>query len=124
MRAIMILFLSGTLGLLGCSDNDDGSAGSGGTSGTGGGTAGTGGGGEFAASLDAFCMSVASCWGYTTQECIFYYNEVNDTNDDPQCTAALISYFDCGAGKNCDQIVAGACDPEYYAVWDGTCEEI
>lgn len=110
------------LALTGCGSSDGGNGGgTGGTAGSGG----SGGDGDFANSLSAFCMSVASCWGYTAQECTFYYNQVNDSNDSPQCTAALISYFDCGAGKNCDQVLGGACDTEYYAVWDdGVCNEI
>ena len=80
---------------------------------------------DFAASLRAFCMNVdAPCWGYTVEYCTAYYNEVVAYNDDAECTAALISYFNCGATKTCEEIFAGACDDEYDVVWYGACEEL
>ena len=101
--------------------------GCGGDGGGTGGTGGTGGDNEFDTSLSAFCMNVdVPCYGYTMQQCTVYYNAVIDYNNDPQCTAALISYFNCGATKTCDQIYAGACLAEYAAVWDpddGACDE-
>lgn len=104
------------LALTGCGGDGDG-----------GGMGGTGGDSQFDTSLSAWCMSVgASCYGYTVQACTAYYNVVNDSNNDPQCTAALISYFDCGATKNCDQIYEDACLAEYAAIWDsddGACDE-
>ncbi len=111
------------LALTGCGSDGGAAGGTGGTGATGG-TGGTGGDGDFATSLSAFCMNAAPCWGYTPEECAGYYNQVNEVNNDAQCTAALISYFDCGAAETCDDILAGACDAEYYAVWDGTCSEI
>lgn len=116
------------LALSGCGGN--GGNGTGGTGGTGGmtGTGGTGGGSEFDTSLSAFCMNVGGpCWGYTMQGCTGYYDEVNDYNNDPQCTAALISYFDCASPKNCDEIFQYACEAEYVAVWNpltGACDEL
>ena len=65
----------------------------------------------------------APCWGYTVASCRAYYSAVNAYNDDAQCTEALISYFNCGPTKTCDEIRAGACDDEYYAAWD-TCDEL
>jgi hypothetical protein len=53
--------------------------------------------------------------------CINYYNELNDYNADANCTAALLTYFDCGATKSCNEIlVQGVCDDEYYAA-DALC---
>jgi hypothetical protein len=105
-----------TLALTGC--GDDG----------GGGTGGSGGsdGGDFDASLNAFCMNVAPCYGYTAQACINYYKDdlPNNYNVDAECEAALITYFDCGAPKTCDQIQAGACDAEYYAAFDDHCDAL
>jgi hypothetical protein len=105
------------LALTGCG-GDDGN-GTGGTGGTGGGD-----GGNFDASLNAFCMNVAPCYGYTAQECIDYYNNdlPNKYNVDGECEAALISYFECGASKTCNEVLAGACDDEYYAAFDDHCD--
>jgi hypothetical protein len=84
MRMIVILVLSGTLGLLGCGSDDDGGAGSGGSGGTGGtgGTAGTGGtggtGGTDAAA--AFCDGFEATCNYVDYEhenradCLDFYN--------------------------------------------------
>lgn len=81
--------------------------------------------GDFDASLSAFCMNVdAPCWGYSVEYCTAYYNAVNAYNADAQCTAALISYFNCGATKTCDEIFAGACYDEYDAAWDDACYEL
>jgi hypothetical protein len=101
------------LALTGCG-GDDGN----GTGGTGGGD-----GGDFDASLNAFCMNAAPCFGYAAQECIDYYNNdtPNNYNVDGECEAALISYFDCGASKSCDDLLAGACDAEYDAVFYEHC---
>jgi hypothetical protein len=86
---------------------------------------GTGGGdgGDFDASLAAFCMNVAPCYGYTAQECTDYYNNEmqNYYNIDSECEAALLSYFDCGAPKTCPEIRAGACDAEWDAVFYEDC---
>lgn len=112
------------LALTGCSsDGGGGTAGMGGAAGMGG-TGGSGGGGDFDSSLNAFCMEVDNpCWGYTVESCTAYYNAVNDYNADAQCTAALISYFDCGPPKTCDEVRAGACAAEYNAMWD-VCDEL
>jgi len=89
---------------------------------------GTGGGdgGDFDASLNAFCMNSAPCFDYTAAECIDYYtNETPKYYDiDSECEAGLITYFDCGATKTCDQIlVQGVCDDEYNALWT-VCDEV
>jgi hypothetical protein len=114
------------LALTGCSgDGAGGNGGAGGIGGAGGagGNGGAGGGGaDFNASLNAYCMK-APCFDVTAQYCIDYYNDVNNYNNNAQCTALLISYFDCGATKTCDQLLAGACDNEYYAAW-AVCDEI
>ena len=109
------------LALTGC--GGDGGNGGGGNGGGGDGGTGGGDGGNFDASLNAFCMKVASCYGYPAQECVDYYNNVlpDYYNIDSECEAALISYFDCGASNTCGQIDAGACDDEYYAVFDDHC---
>jgi len=112
------------LALTGC--GGDGGNGGGGSGGNGmGGDGGTGGGdgGNFDASLNAFCMNAAPCFGYTAQECTNYYNNVmpNYYNIDSECEAGLISYFDCGASKTCNEVLSGACDDEYYAVFDDHC---
>ena len=89
-----------------------------------GGDGGNGGdGGDFDASLNAFCMNVAPCYGYTAQECTDYYNNEMPKyyNIDSGCEAALISYFDCGASKSCDEVLAGACDDLYDAVFYEDC---
>jgi hypothetical protein len=119
------------LALTGCGgDGGGGAAGMGGTGGTGGagGTGGTGGGNGFDASLSAFCMNVdVPCWGYTMEECTSYYNDANNHNDNAQCTAALISYFDCASSKTCAEIFDYACYAEYTAIWHpdtGVCDEL
>ncbi len=81
MRMLVILVLSGTLGLLGCGSSDDGSGGSGGSGGNGG-TAGTGGaggtGGTDAAA--AFCDGFEATCNYVDYEfenradCLDFYN--------------------------------------------------
>jgi len=116
------------LALTGCGDDNGGNGGEGGNGG-GGGTGGTA--PDFTASLDAFCMNVAPCFDYTAAACTAYYVAVNNYNNSSSCTAALISYFDCGATKTCNEIlVDGACDDEYYAAWGeppdfvGPCEEL
>lgn len=102
------------LALTGCSG--DGGGGNGGAAG--------GDGANFDASLNAFCANVAPCFDYTAQSCTNYYNAVNNYNDDAQCTAAQITYFDCGATKTCNQIlVQGVCDDEYNALW-AVCDEV
>ncbi|MBW1757911.1 MAG: hypothetical protein JRG67_04735 [Deltaproteobacteria bacterium] len=108
------------LALTGCG-GDGGTGGTGGTAGNGG--TGGGDGGNFDASLSAFCMNVASCFGYTAQECTNYYNNVmpNYYDIDSECEAALISYFDCGASKTCNEVLAGACDDLYDAVFYEHC---
>ncbi|MGB8332372.1 MAG: hypothetical protein WCE62_19770 [Polyangiales bacterium] len=115
-----------TLALTGCGSDGSGNGGAGGMGGAGG-TGGMGGTGpDFAASLSAFCMNVApDCIpDYSAQDCINYYTQLNEYNANANCTAALISYFDCGASKTCNQIlVDGACDDEYYAAFD-VCNEI
>ena len=116
------------LALTGCGDDGGGGTGGSGASGGSGGSGGTGGsdGGNFDASLNAFCMKVGPCFGYTAQACINYYTNVmpNNYNIDAECEAALITYFECGAPKTCDDLVAGACDDEYYAVFDDYCDEL
>lgn len=90
------------------------------------GCGGDGGGGaaDFDASLSAFCMNVAPCFNEMVQSCTNYYIAVNNYNDNPQCEALMITYFDCSATKTCDQIlVQGVCDDEYYAAWN-VCEEL
>ena len=116
--AVAMLALTGCGGDGGNGDGGNGGNGMGGNGGTGGGD-----GGNFDASLNAFCMNAAPCFGYTAQECTNYYNNVMPDyyNIDSQCEAALISYFDCGASKTCNEVLRGACDDEYYAVFDDHC---
>lgn len=111
------------LALTGC--GGDGGNGGAGTGGNGmGGTGGTGGGdgGNFDASLAAFCVSWP-CFNLTVAGCINYYTEVMPINYDidAECEAALLSYFDCGASKSCNEVLAGACDDLYDAVFDVHC---
>ena len=84
---------------------------------------GGGDGGNFDASLNAFCMNSAPCFDYTAAECIDYYtNETPKYYDiDSECEAGLITYFDCGASKTCNQLLAGDCDDEYYAWFQVHC---
>lgn len=115
------------LALTGCSgDGGGGNGGAGGIGGAGGagGNGGAGGGGaDFDASLTAYCMK-ATCFEYSVQACNDYYNAVNDYNANANCTALLISYFDCGATKTCDQLLyTDACLNEYNAAW-AVCDEI
>jgi hypothetical protein len=109
------------LALTGCGDDGGGGTGGNGTGGTGG--TGGGDGGNFDASLKAFCMNAAPCFGETVAGCIDYYtNETpKNYNIDSECEAGLITYFDCGAPKTCDQLIAGACDDEYYAWFEDHC---
>jgi hypothetical protein len=112
------------LALTGC--GGDGGGGAAGTGGNGtGGTGGTGGGdgGDFDASLNAFCMNVAPCFNRTAQACINYYDSVMPIyyNIDAECEAALLSYFNCGAPKTCDEVLAGACYELYDAVFYEHC---
>ena len=102
------------LALTGCGDDDGNGAGTGGAG---------GGGADFDASLNAYCMNAAPCFDYTAETCINYYNAVNNYNDNAQCTAAQITYFDCGATKACNQLFQGACDDEYSALWT-VCDEV
>ena len=117
------------LALTGCSDSGGGGGSAGAGPGGAGGDGGAGGAGgmapDFSASLNAFCMNVApDCFpNYSAQDCINYYNAFNDFNDSAECTSALISYFDCGASKTCNQIFAGECDAEFYATFD-VCDEL
>ena len=114
------------LALTGCSGDGGGGTGGTGTAGNGGagGAGGAGGGAaDFEASLTEFCMNAAPCFDYTAQTCINYYNAVNNYNDNAQCTAAQITYFDCGATKTCSQLFQGACDDEYSALWT-VCDEV
>jgi hypothetical protein len=101
------------LALTGCG-GDDGN----GTRGTGGGD-----GGDFAASLSAFCMNVAPCFNGTAQACINYYENVMPIyfDIDSKCEAALLSYFECGAPKTCDEVLAGACYGLYDTVFYEDC---
>ena len=114
------------LALTGCGgDGGGGNGGAGGIGGAGGapGNGGAGGGGaDFDASLNAYCMK-APCFDYTAEVCIDYYNALNVYNDNANCTALLISYFDCGATKTCNQLFQGDCDVEYYAA-DAACIDI
>ena len=101
------------LALTGCGDDDGNGAGTGGAG---------GGGADFDASLNAYCMK-APCFDYTAEVCIDYYNALNVYNDNANCTALLISYFDCGATKTCNQLFQGDCDVEYYAA-DAACIDL
>jgi hypothetical protein len=118
------------LALTGCSgDGGDGGGGSAGNGMGGNGGEGMGGNGgqavDFSASLNAFCQNVAPCPQYQlpVQGCINYYNEVNQYNADANCTAALLTYFDCGATNTCDDIYYYACLAEYNALW-AVCDEL
>jgi len=108
--------------LTGCGDDGGGGTGGSGASGGSGGS----GGGNFDASLNAFCMNAAPCFGYTVQACINYYNEVMPIyyDIDSDCEAALLTYFECGTPKTCDELLAGACDNEYDAVFYEDCSPL
>ena len=115
------------LALTGCSgDGGGGNGGAGGIGGAGGagGNGGAGGGADdFDASLTAYCMK-ATCFEYSVQACNYYYNAVNDYNANANCTALLISYFDCAATKTCNQLLySDACLNEYYAA-DDACVDL
>ena len=105
-----------TLALTGC--GDDGGGGSGGAGGSGG--------GNFDAALNAFCMNVAPCFGYTVELCINYYESVMPIYYDinAECEAALLTYFECGTPKTCAEVVGGACDDEYNAVFYDHCDAL
>jgi hypothetical protein len=107
------------LALTGCG----GDGGNGGTGGNGTGGTGGGGGGNFDASLAAFCMNSWPCFDLTVAGCINYYNEVMPIyyDIDSDCEAALLSYFDCGASTSCNELLAGACDGLYDAVFYEHC---
>jgi hypothetical protein len=56
--------------------------------------------------VNAFCMKVAGCdLGYTTQECVAYYNAlIEGTNGTDACNAAILSYANCRYGLSCEQL--------------------
>ncbi len=119
------------LALTGCGgDGNNGTGGSGG-SGASGGTGGNGGNG-LSSSLQAFCMKIVDCYqeiypDYTVQDCVNFYNNgyLANYNLDANCEGALVSYFNCGTGLTCDEIMANSnsCDDEFDAIFD-ICEPV
>jgi hypothetical protein len=58
--------------------------------------------------------------------CINYYTNVMPIyyDIDSECEAALLTYFECGTPKTCAEVVGGACDDEYNAVFYDHCDAL
>lgn len=91
-----------------------------------------GGTGALRDALQAFCMKIVDCYSamypdYTVQDCVNFYNDerLANYNIDASCEAAAISYFNCGTGLSCQEIMAdsNSCDDEFYAIFDA-CEPV